>query len=323
MPTAESIRSMTDCIGTSEFASASTVDSDHHFRFEISIVDYLVPTQLHSHALFKLGIVFGGRGLLCVECENCAMQEGELFVIDPGVRHGIHAPQRLRICEIIYDANHFLSGQPDLEAVLGFNYLFSSRPNVGGWYHSKRRMRLNPEAIAYVRTLTATLLGEYHGTELGRKTAIQNLFLILVTYLSRQYASSTRSASPPSFRMANVISYIHRHYAEDLRIDVLARLVHLSPSQFQRLFRKIYNVTPHQLLLQVRMRAACELLKDPNRDITQVAFDVGFNSSAFFSAQFKRYVGESPSSYRRRTVMQPELWNNNALPFASMNCAKS
>jgi len=52
----------------------------------------------------------------------------------------------------------------------------------------------------------------------------------------------------------------------------------------------------------VRLEEACERLKNPECNITRVAFDTGFSSSAYFTCQFKRYVGETPSEYRRKQL---------------------
>ena len=47
---------------------------------------------------------------------------------------------------------------------------------------------------------------------------------------------------------------------------------------------------------------ACELLKDPRQDIARVAEETGFASPSFFSTQFKRFTGMSPSGYRRKVL---------------------
>src|SRR5688500_12370748 len=107
--------------------------------------------------------------------------------------------------------------------------------------------------------------------------------------------------------MANVISHIQRHYRESLPLADLARLAHWSASQFRRNFKRIYNTSPVKFITQVRLHEACEMLKDPNRDITDVAMESGFCSSSFFSTQFKAWLGESPSHHRRRKLSEIAL----------------
>lgn len=51
---------------------------------------------------------------------------------------------------------------------------------------------------------------------------------------------------------------------------------------------------------KLRIHEACELLKNTNLSVTQIAFDCGFGSSSFFSTQFRQALGKSPSDYRRK-----------------------
>jgi AraC family L-rhamnose operon transcriptional activator RhaR/AraC family L-rhamnose operon regulatory protein RhaS len=104
--------------------------------------------------------------------------------------------------------------------------------------------------------------------------------------------------------MARVMSHIQQHFRETVSVDDLARIAHLSRSQFQRLFKRSYHITPLHFILKVRIHEACELLKDPNLDITNIALDTGFSSSSFFATQFRQYMGESPSEYRRKKLSQ-------------------
>ena len=101
-------------------------------------------------------------------------------------------------------------------------------------------------------------------------------------------------------QMARVVSHIQQNYTRQVSVTELAKLAHLSPSQFQRRFRKIYNVAPMQYINNVRIHAACEMLKDQNNSVSQIAHATGFATSAYFCAMFKRHMGETPSAFRQR-----------------------
>ena len=86
---------------------------------------------------------------------------------------------------------------------------------------------------------------------------------------------------------------------EPLRVGTLARLSRLSPSQFQRAFRKAYDTTPVRKINEFRIEEAREYLEDPSRDIAAIARETGFASASFFSTQFKRFTGLTPREYRK------------------------
>jgi len=92
---------------------------------------------------------------------------------------------------------------------------------------------------------------------------------------------------------------IHARYAEPLRLGQLAREAALSPFHFLRIFRSAFGETPHQYLTRVRIEAAKRLLL-ADAPVTDVCFEVGFQSLGSFSALFARRVGAPPSAFRRR-----------------------
>ena len=100
-------------------------------------------------------------------------------------------------------------------------------------------------------------------------------------------------------RLLRARDAIHARYAQSLRLEDLAREAALTPFHFLRLFRSAFGATPHQYLTRVRIEAAKRLLLD-DAPVTDVCFDVGFQSLGSFSALFAKRVGSPPSAFRRR-----------------------
>lgn len=88
-----------------------------------------------------------------------------------------------------------------------------------------------------------------------------------------------------------------RHYREPLGLDELARIAHLSVSQFIAVFKKETGETPHDYLRRVRIRAAMRLLQE-GYDVIDVSLSVGFGSSSGFRSAFRKLVGMGPEAYR-------------------------
>jgi AraC-like DNA-binding protein len=105
-------------------------------------------------------------------------------------------------------------------------------------------------------------------------------------------------------RLIRARDAIHARYAQALRLDDLAREAALSPFHFLRLFRAAFGETPHRYLTRVRIEAAKRLLL-ADAPVTDVCFDVGFQSLGSFSALFARRVGAPPSAFRRRLHSLP------------------
>jgi len=104
----------------------------------------------------------------------------------------------------------------------------------------------------------------------------------------------------PYVEMNEVLDYIRENYASAIKIEELAKLVHLSPSQLERNFKKVFKITPNQHIQDVRIRAACNLLLSTNNTIAAIALDSGFYDHSHFTRTFKKITGISPGDYRKK-----------------------
>src|SRR6516162_4945482 len=89
-----------------------------------------------------------------------------------------------------------------------------------------------------------------------------------------------------------------RTYAEPLDVPRLARIAEVSEAHFIRTFRATFGETPHRYLQRRRVERAMFLLRETDRSVTDICFDIGFSSLGTFSRTFHEIVGETPSYYR-------------------------
>jgi len=87
-------------------------------------------------------------------------------------------------------------------------------------------------------------------------------------------------------------------YFEPLTVPDLARAAGVSAAHFSREFRRAFGESPHQYLLTRRLERAAALLRNTDRPVTDICFDVGLTSVGSFTTSFRRIYGTSPSSYR-------------------------
>jgi AraC-like DNA-binding protein len=104
--------------------------------------------------------------------------------------------------------------------------------------------------------------------------------------------------------LGRVLSLIDSRYNNRLVIDTLCDEAHFSRYHFIRTFRKVLFETPHQYIIRKRLEKSKELLARSDLSITDICFEVGFESLGSFSTLFHRVVGWSPSIYRARCIEQ-------------------
>jgi AraC-like DNA-binding protein len=101
-------------------------------------------------------------------------------------------------------------------------------------------------------------------------------------------------------RMLRARDAMDRDFARPLDVAAVAAVAHVSPAHFSRQFHATFGETPHAYLRRRRVERAMELLRETDRSVTEICFDVGFASLGTFSRTFREIVGESPSQYRAR-----------------------
>jgi AraC-like DNA-binding protein len=115
-----------------------------------------------------------------------------------------------------------------------------------------------------------------------------------------------------------------RAYHEPLNVRAVAAVAHLSEAHFSRSFRATFGETPHRYLQRRRVERAMFLLRETDRSVTDVCFDVGFTSLGTFSRTFREIVGETPSDYRlgHGPIMAPNcIWMAGTRPVVAAGVA--
>ncbi len=105
-----------------------------------------------------------------------------------------------------------------------------------------------------------------------------------------------------------LIQYLKSHYSETITLGSASEIVHLCPVYLSRLVKKETGNTFLEILTRVRMEQACNMLRDPNNKVYEIALAVGIKDSKYFSQIFKRYYGMTPVEFRQNL-----LNNNNPL----------
>lgn len=86
-------------------------------------------------------------------------------------------------------------------------------------------------------------------------------------------------------------------------VEQLAKIAHMSSSYFMSCFKQNFGLGAIEYLNQVRIRSACDLLRNTDRSISDIAFDTGFHNLSNFNRQFRTKVGCFPQTYRKESVL--------------------
>jgi AraC-like DNA-binding protein len=124
---------------------------------------------------------------------------------------------------------------------------------------------------------------------------------LLFRLLRSDAAAAVRSGvgqAADAHRILDAMQYMRTHHAQKLTVENIARHHAMSPSHFAHRFRAVARISPMRYLREVRLEQARTLVLQPGARASEVANQVGFESAAHFTREFKRRFGVPPSRAR-------------------------
>ena len=253
-------------------------------------------TRMHFHNCMEIGLLISGKGMLHIHGRELPFEAPCLVLAPPNVPHA-HSVEEGRVCcwnWIYVDPQAMSPGlSPRLSNKLGeYQRQMDGESCIlpGSEY---------PEILSVMRMIVAELEGaQAHYHHIVREL-FTTLFLLLLRSCSGT-AGNDRYISNQLGCIAPAIAHIAENYMEEISIEQLSRLCHVSTSHFRRLFKQVLGWSPLDYVQMVRIDRACALLYNCNHSVTEIGLRVGYPSPSSFNRQFRRIHGISPSRWRQK-----------------------
>ena len=265
-------------------------------EFPLHLVDYTHSRpgsgEFHIHDVLEIGWCRSGAGVFMIEDKAYNFRPGDVYVISNLEAHyasPANAPSEWSF--LFVDPARLLGAAADpvlfdLSACCGEHFNNCFRP--------EQRPRLC-EAFLRIRS-------EFQQRGPHYRDAIKANVVELLVDLKRGHPKAASPAPARSYDQMRTIEpalkRISRDYAQPLALPGLARLCFMSSSHFRRVFTSQMRVSPQDYLLGYRIAMAACLLTGTAAPVTQIAFDVGFQTLSSFNRQFQKRKGCSPREWR-------------------------
>ena len=294
-----------------EIKTLKTSDWFHSDEFPIAVEvrKPQTPFGLHNHEFCEIVLITGGTGKHVTGEQAWAIHAGDAFVISGLQTHTYEEMEDLCLMNILYQPEQLSWEVQGLAALPGYHALFTLEPALRAEHEFKSRLQLSPLALANVMHLLDKLEDELKKRSPGYRCMATTLFMQIVCTLSRNYENCSSTNSQSLLRLAEAISHLERYYDEPISLVELARIAKMPTRSFQRAFKISMGVTPITFRNQVRVSRAVELLRNKEMSITDVAFELKYEDSSYFTRQFKTIVGMTPKEYRRHFNKWKQLVN--------------
>ena len=256
-----------------ESITKSKYDSDWH-------------STLHTHPFTELFYVVDGKGEFNIQGQRFPVKPNDFVIINPQVEH-----------------TELSSPDEPLEyIVLGINGLsFSNLTPVSEGGHPFSFFNLRDEQKDILRYLNA-MVQEATSQSMSYELVCHNLLEILLIKILRHqhFDLEVGKQSKATKDISFIKHYLETYYHESIQLEDLASMTHLSRFYISHSFKKEIGMSPMEYFIDIRIKESKILLRTTNYSISQVADIVGFTTPTYFSKQFRKSTGISPTDYREQ-----------------------
>lgn len=283
-------------------------DSVFDPKFDISIIKH--PKYLfvgnHSHDFFEIVYVISGSCHQTIQSgeksEKLKLREGNVLVIPPSVTHSIAVDDESTVMNILLRRstfnNIFFKNIPGESILQNFftEILYSHEHPTYILFNSIYRSKIyNTFANLYLEYLN-------HSTKKYSSNAMNvqlELFLIYLLSESENDIILSNGYNEGAAQIPSIINFIEKHYT-DITVNEIAEHFNYNPNYLGKLFKKNTNSTLSEVIINIRLNHAKDLLIKSNTSVEEIAFLVGYSNVSSFIRSFKKSFDLTPSRFRQK-----------------------
>lgn len=127
--------------------------------------------------------------------------------------------------------------------------------------------------------------------------------LFAYTIYDERFQSDSNTAESDTYILDQLSGFVHEHYAEDICLDDLCRMLGMSRSTLYRFGKNVLGCSINDYIHHVRIKEAKKLLRGTTQSISAVAQACGYSNDTSFYRAFKNHVGKTPSEYRKEGAL--------------------
>lgn len=260
----------------------------------------------HWHQEIQIALVTEGEVVFRADDQEVRLHAGQGFFVNSGVHHEAVPTENadgVYICvnflpSLIYGQSDSMVRRDYVDPVL---YCDSLRafPLLEQAWHQKICALL--QALGEVEEVA-----EY-GYEIEMTILLRQIWHLIVVHNREKIEQKSSVSFSDRQRIRALQTYIHKHYMEHVSLADIAAAGHISRGECCRVFRRVQKMSPVQYLTRFRLDQSLKLLSSTELSIQEIAQQVGFGTSSYFTERFREEMHCTPSEYRKQHVREHSM----------------
>jgi len=253
----------------------------------------------HYHDFVEIVFILNGQGVQVLEGNEYLVSAGDVFVLQGNQKHYFKDAGHIEIVNLMFqETNNPGIISEKIRQLEGYKALFILEPQYRAKHHFKNMLHLNRNELAAIEIILNTMFFEQENKHEGYDMILANRLEELVILLSRHYSNIETTKAKALVRIGKVIDHIENNYPENIYIENLSEMACMSKRNFMRTFKGAVGLSPNHYLKQVRLQKAQRLLRQTNKQITDISVTCGFVDSNYFIKCFRQEFGTTPYRFR-------------------------
>lgn len=262
--------------------------------------DHIDKSHWHYHQEFELSFITEGSGRRIVGDSIEEFNPGDLIFIGPRIPHVWFPEEKHR-------QQH--SGRTLESVYMLFNQdiLPDALTTLPEFTHIRRAVLLSERGIR----ITGHTLNEVSSImlQLPYMSRIKRLMMFYeimdligksesFSYLASEDYIKTKF-EPVNKRVTRIHEFLMKNYQGDIDLKEIAEVAHMAPASVCRFFKNSTGLTIFEYLNKIKINYSCQLLLNTDLNILDISYDCGFNNLSHFNKQFRKFIGTTPTQFRK------------------------
>ena len=253
--------------------------------------------EIHDHDFVEVVFIIEGAGRHYINGEEFTVKAGDLLFINYGCTHAFALDGKPLIAYNLMIRVDYFTRNMIREDNLFYILALTSFEKI------QHELKDKGPLVSFeygeredIFNLFKNIETEVNGNEVGKSLILDSYINVLLCKIFRKIFVENEEKN--SLIPQDILDYINEHFNEKITLSDLSQRCFYNPAYFSRLFKKTFNMSFTDYLMDLRLKRCAELLRNTDYTIDKVIKECGFSDRNTFYERFKNKYGCTPSEYR-------------------------
>lgn len=253
--------------------------------------------EIHSHDFVEIVYIIEGESKHCINDEEFDVKAGDLLFVNYGCTHAFQVPEKFVAYNLMIRVDYFMKNM-----IRGDNLFYMLA--LTSFEKIQRELNDKSPLVSFdfgerddMFSLFYNIENELSKDALGKSLILDSYVNIILCKVFRKIF--VRDSEKDLLIPQDILDYIAEHLNEKISLSKLAQRCFYNPAYFSRLFKKTFNLSFTDYIMDLRLKRCCELLRGSDYTVERIIDECGFSDRNTFYERFKSKYGCTPSEYRK------------------------